>query len=265
MIAFAPSGARDQVGVTADIFGQRVQRKVRAMLDRPLKHRPEQRIVAGDDRRMPLGLSDRVGDAADHRDVDEAIGRVGRGLDQDHRNPALAHRLLRGLLDRRLVDAVGKADSADRQARKRVGQQGFRPAIERLGVQDDVAGAHEGEDRGCDGRHAGGEQRAALGALIDREPVLDDFAVGVVEARIDQARAHPLRRLAPAGDVVEEVLPVFGGLEHEGRGQEHRRLDGAFRQLRIIAIGQHQRFRMQHMVADVGLRRKGFYHGQSRC
>jgi hypothetical protein len=45
---------------------------------------------------------------------------------------------------------VGKADRADRKARQRVRQQGVRAAIERLGVQDDVAGPEEGEDRGRD-------------------------------------------------------------------------------------------------------------------
>ena len=93
--------ARDQVGMTADIFGQRVQRKVRAMLDRPLKHRPEQRVVAGDDRRVALRLADHVGDAADHRDVDQAVGGIGRGFDEDHRHPAFAH----GVLRRRLTAA----------------------------------------------------------------------------------------------------------------------------------------------------------------
>jgi hypothetical protein len=34
-------------------------------------------------------------------------------------------------------------------------------------------------------------------------------------------------------------------------------VDGSFRQLRIVPV-QHQRFGMQHMVADVGLRRNGF-------
>ncbi|MGY4293551.1 hypothetical protein ACVWXN_001646 [Bradyrhizobium sp. i1.4.4] len=57
--------------------------------------------------------------------------------------------------DRRFINAIGEADGADRQARKRVRQQGFRPAIERLRVQDDVAGADERQDRGCNRRHAG--------------------------------------------------------------------------------------------------------------
>src|SRR3981081_1217325 len=65
--------------MTADIFGQGVQRKVRAVFDRPLKHRPEQRIVARDDRRMPLSLADHLGDAADHRDIDQAVGGICRG------------------------------------------------------------------------------------------------------------------------------------------------------------------------------------------
>ena len=251
--------------MTADIFGQRVQRKIRAVFDRPLKHRPEQRIVAGDDRRMPLSLADHLGDAADHRDIDQAVGGICRGFDENHRYPAFAHGVLRRQPDRGFVDAVGKAHRADGEARKRLRKQSFGPAIERLRVQNDVARADEGEDRGRNRRHAGREQRAFLGALVDGEPVLDDLAVGMIEPRINQARAHPLGRLAPTRDEIEEVLSVFGGPEHEGRGQEDRWLDGSFRQLRIVAVVQHQRFGMQHVVADVGLRRKRFHHGLPRC
>ena len=114
------------------------------------------------------------------------------------------------------VDAVRKADRADGKARKRLCKQSFRPAIERLRVQDDVARADEREDRGRNRRHAGREQRAFLGALVDREPVLDDLAVGMIEPRIDQASTHPLGRVAPTRDVIEEVLSIFGGLENEG-------------------------------------------------
>src|SRR6202008_4367664 len=51
----------------------------------------------------------------------------------------------------------------------------------------------------------------------------------------------------------------------ESRGQEHRWLDGPFRQLRIVAIVQHQRLGMQCVVADLGLGRKWFRHGLFRC
>src|SRR3954447_24002336 len=85
----------------------------------------------------------------------------------------------------------------------------------------------------------------------------------MIEPRINQPRAHPLGRLAPTRDEIEEVLSVFGGPEDEGRGQEDRWFDGSFRQLRIVAVVQHQRFGMQHVVANVGLRRKRFHHGMS--
>src|SRR5207244_2071257 len=62
-----------------------------------------------------------------------------------------------------------------------------------------------------------------------------------------------------------EILAIFGGSEDEGRGQEDRWLDGSFRQLRIVAIVQHQRFGMQRVIADLSLRRKWFHHGLSRC
>jgi hypothetical protein len=74
----------------------------------------------------------------------------------------------------------------------------------------------------------------------------------MIEARIDEPRALARRRLAAAGDVIEEVAAILGGLEDEGRGQEHRRLDGAFRQFRIVAVVQHLRFGMQCVIADMG-------------
>jgi len=39
--------------VAADVFGQGVQRKIRTVFDRPLKHGAEERIVARDDWRRP--------------------------------------------------------------------------------------------------------------------------------------------------------------------------------------------------------------------
>jgi hypothetical protein len=51
--------------------------------------------------------------------------------------------------------------------------------------------------------------------------ILDDLAIGVIEPRIKDARAHPFGRFAPTRHEIEEVLSVLGGPEHEGRGQEY--------------------------------------------
>jgi hypothetical protein len=48
--------------------------------------------------------------------------------------PAFAQGILRRQPDCGFVDAVGKADRADGEARKRPCKQSFRPAIERLRV-----------------------------------------------------------------------------------------------------------------------------------
>ena len=141
--------------MTADIFSQRVQREIRAMFDRPLKHRPEQRIVARDDRRAPLGRADHFCHAADHSDIDQPIGRICRGFDKNHGNPAHTHGALCREPYRGFVDTIGKAHSADGQIRKRLCEQSFRPAIERLRVQNDVAGARERKDGGRNCRHSG--------------------------------------------------------------------------------------------------------------
>ncbi len=106
-------------------------------------------------------------------------------------------------LDRRSSDAVGKADRAERRAcRKCLREQRLGAAVERLGVQDR--------------RRPGARRPAASVAiadmpeentahasvpLIDGKPILDDLAVGVVEARIDEAG----RRLPAGGSLRPET------------------------------------------------------------
>ena len=47
--------------------------------------------------------------------------------------------------------------------------------------------------------------------VVDRQPVLDDFQVGMVEARIDEpAGTHALGRGLAAGDDVEEIRTFLG-------------------------------------------------------
>jgi hypothetical protein len=86
----------------------------------------------------------------------------------------------------------------------------------------------------------------------------------MVEARIDQACAHSLGGARAGQYVIEEVLSVLRSLEDEGRCQEDGRLDGTFRQLRIVPVVQHQRFGMEHVIADMGFGRKRFHHGPPR-
>jgi hypothetical protein len=59
----------------------------------------------------------------------------------------------------------------------------------------------------------------------DRQPIFKDFEVGVVEARINQARFLARARLTAAGCEVEKILALLGVLENEGRREEDRRLE----------------------------------------
>lgn len=132
---------------------------------------------------------------------------------------------------------------------------------ERLRVEDDVAWPRQRQQRRGDGRHAGGEEDACLGALVDGQPVLDDLAVGMIEAGIDEARAAGGGFLAAADDV-EEVAALLRRPEDEGRGEKHRRLDRSFREHRVETVGEHQRLRMQAMIADMGLGGARSGHGR---
>jgi hypothetical protein len=57
--------------MTADIFGQRLQREISAMFDRPLTGRSNvSHAMIG----VCLGLTDHLGDMADHRNIDQPVG-----------------------------------------------------------------------------------------------------------------------------------------------------------------------------------------------
>ena len=244
--------AGNQIGMAADIFGQRVERDIGAEVQRTLKQRAEQRIVAGDDRTRSLLLADLIGDARDQRDIYQAVGGVSGRLDQNQRDASQTQRLLRGGAHFILIGAVAEADRLDIQVVQRFAQQRLGAAVERLRMQDHIARARKGQQRGGDGRHARREQGAAFSFLINRQAIFDDFAVGMVKARIDQTAAFSFRRLAPSRHVIEEVASLFGTIKNKGRGQKHRRFDRALRQARIVAVVQHLGFRMQLTIANMG-------------
>ena len=224
----AEGGAGDEIGVAADVFGQRVQHHIDAVSQRFLEQRAEQGVVAHDDGAQALLAS---GDFLRHDaklgQIDQAVHGVRGRFHEDHAHPAPGERRGGGGADNGAVDAVGETLGLDMERGQRAGQQGFGAAVKRLAVQDHVARPDVGEQRGRDGGHAGGEDDAGLGALVDGQAVLDDLAVGVVEARIDEARDIASRRGAAAGGIVEEIAALLGVLEHKSRRQEHRRLDGA--------------------------------------
>ena len=120
-------------------------------------------------------------------------------------------------------------------------------------MHERIARAQVGQHHRADRRHARGGEQRALRAVVERQAVLDDLGVGMVEAAVDQpAGAHAFgRRLAP-GDDVEELRALLGAAEGEGRGQEHRRLDRALGERGVVAEGHHLGVGVQGLAVEGG-------------
>ena len=191
-----------------------------------------------------------VGDHLAGGEIDEAVGRVGRCLHQDHRDAAFGSRFLRDLAHLSDIEPIGEAERRDAESPHLVLQQGLGAAIERARMDDRVARAQESEAGRRDRGHARGEDGAFLGLVPDRQAILEDFHVGMVEARIDQAGFLAGLELAASGREIEEILALLGVLEDEGRCEEDRRLERAFRHGRRIAEAHHQRLGVQLAVGD---------------
>jgi len=114
-------------------------------------------------------------------------------------------------------------------------------------MDDRVAGPDHRQEQGRDRRHARGEAQRILGIFPQPEAILENLLVGAIEARINQTfRATGTL----ASDAFEVALAGRGAFEHEGRGEEDRRLQRSLGQRRIIAVTHHQGAWLELLVVD---------------
>ena len=249
--------AADDVGMAADIFGERIERVVGAERQRLLPDRSEERVVHADRRAVAVAFQP-FGDGDDAGDVGQLVGRVGGRFQHDRRKPSAAfgRRGVGGAQQRlKLVEAGAdrQRGMGDAELRHDVEQQALGAAIERFGIGDDVAGPRQAEQRGRNRRHAGGEDQRLFGLFPDRQAIFEDFEIGVVEARIDEAEFLAGGALGEALAQRELALAVLGRLEDEGRGLEQRRLDRALGQGGVVAEAHHLGLGAQGLPGDVFL------------
>ena len=204
------------------------------MLQRLLPKGPEKGVVDRD--RRDIVVEERIPAGGDRLDIHQHVGRVGRAFEIDqgdatHRTRAIQHGV--NLVARGFGREIQPlhAEAAEDLADQRLGR-----GIERGGVDDHVAGLHQREQHRRDRGHPAGEAQRIRRLFPDAEPILQYLLVGPVEARIDE----PFRSPRPlAGDALEVALARGRTLEHEGGGQEDRRLQRAFGEHGIVAMPHH--------------------------
>ena len=162
--------------------------------------------------------------------------------------------------DRGLADTVVEGDGGNTKRQERLCEKRLGAAVERLRMHDDIARPCIGKQARRDRGHARGEQDCGIGSLVDRQAILDDLAVGVIEARIDEAGPRTFGWRASSRDIIEEILALFGRAEDERRSEKNRRLHRPFGQHRIVAVAEHQRLGPQHMIPDTRLGRAWLGH-----
>ena len=120
-------------------------------------------------------------------------------------------------------------------------------------MHERIARPQVGQHHRADRRHARGGDQRAFRAIVERQAVLDDLGVGMVEAAVDEAAgAHAFGRRLAARDDIEELRPLLGAAEGEGRGQEHRRLDRALGERGVVAEGHHLGVGVQRLAVERG-------------
>lgn len=253
--------AGHQVAVAAHVFGQRIHAQVHAMLGRLLEDRAQQRVVAHRDRAIAVARGKRVQLGLHGLEVDQRIGGIGRRfhVEQLHRplGGGRFQRIAHALRRQAVVDRV----RADAPFREDLGDQGLGAAVQRHRLHQLVARAQERQEHRADGRHAAGGHRRVLRAIQQRQAILDDLQVGMVEAAVHQPGRLALRQRLAARHQVEELGAVLGRAEGEGGREEYRRLDRAFGQEGIEAVRHHLRLGVQRTAGDVFLVIAGVTHG----
>ena len=248
----AGNAARNQIRMAADIFGERIDHQIRAMLQRALPQRPEEGVVDGN--RAAVRIEMRIARFLDRLDIDQRIGRVAGAFEIDQRHFA-ALRLGLGLgfhhhrvqlLARR---TGGEGDIGDAIFRHHLGHEAFGRGVKRAGMHDHIARITRREHQHGDSGHAAGEAQGVLRPVPDGEAIFEDFLVRPVEARIDK----PFRAArALAGNAFEMALARRRILECESAGEEDRGLERTFGQSRIEPMAHHQRRGLERTSADSG-------------
>ncbi len=249
----AHHGSTHEIRVAADVFGHGIEHEITAERERVLPDGAEEGVVHRDERPPARLIRKIMGPRDEMRKIDQAVRRIGRGFRKQHPHRPQGARLLDRRIDSRLSLASVKADRLDPELWQEGEQHLLGPAIKRLGMDDDVAWAHIGEQRGRDGRHAGREDDGFFAVFPQCEAIFQNLDIGIVESRIDETRFLARPRFAPAGNEIEEVLAVLGALEHEGGGEKDGGFQRSFGQLRIIAVAHHQRLGLEFMAVDAPL------------
>ena len=185
--ARSADAAGHEVAMPAGVFRERRDAEIGAMLQRRLQEGAEEGVVDGDDRPLALRERDAVGEAADHGEVGDGAGGIGRALDHDERERPACHGGIRDGGHMRLIHAIGEAEDVHAHLGHVRMQQHVRAAIDRAAVHHGIAGTEQAHGNGRDRRHATGEKRAVLGAVERRDAGLRHDEVRMVEAGIDIA------------------------------------------------------------------------------
>ena len=114
--------------------------------------------------------------------IGHEAGGIGGSLNE---HDAQVLRRANSCIDQRRLTGFD-GDAFDAPLRKKILDQLLRAAVDGHGIDDRVAGLEEREQSGHDGGHAGVEGERALGAGFEGENlILENFRVGMIEARID--------------------------------------------------------------------------------
>ena len=259
----AAYAARDEIGMAADIFRQRIDYDIGSVIQWALPQGAEESVVDGDGNGI-VGIAEGCVTRIPHRfDIDKGIGGIAGAFEIDHRDlAALILRLLARFRQHRIQFLArgtgGKIDVGDAELAQYLGDETFAGGVKRAGVDDHVAGGAIGQHENADRGHAAGEAQGVLRAIPDGEAVFQNFLVRTVEARIDQ----PLGTAGPlTGNPLEMPFPCSGAFESEGRGEENRGLQRPFGQGRIVTVAHHQGAGLDLASGDGGNFRLGLAAG----
>ena len=196
----AQDRAAEAAALPVDVLGRGVHHQIGAELERPLQDRRREHVV---DDHPGAGPMRQLGDGGD---VDQLERRIARGFEQDEARRRRQRR-------RPLVE-IGAVDQRhlDPEAGQDLAQDVAAGAEQQARCDHAIAGAQLAHQRGVHRGHAGGGGGRLLGALEQRQALLEHPHRGIGDTRVRVARR-------PIGEAVGGIL---GPQIAKARGQEQR-------------------------------------------
>lgn len=170
-----------------------------------MEKRKEKGIVEGDEREDEMKRLNIIRKEEKRWEIENNIGRIGRGLDKNERKKKFRKRILGWFIDGGIVKKIRKRERIKEKIEEGIRKKSLSEEIKWMRMKDEIEREKKREKSGGNGGNEGREKGWNLRKIIERKKVIKNIDVRVVEEWIEKKRKEKGRRIIEKRKEIEEI------------------------------------------------------------